>query len=122
MPNPANIVTESSERPANRGSGECFYCQRAVGSEHAARCVGGARNVRVRVRVEYEIEIEVPRSWGAAQIERHRTEGSWCANNVVAELAGISLESCLCGRAECSTEYLGECLPPGGIAGTDQAG
>lgn len=102
------VVTESAMRPAAPGVRECFYCHMPVGTEHRAECVTVVRKAKVRMIVEYEID--VPASWGKDLVEFHRNEGSWCADNAIAELDKIhERDRCLCQavRFEC-LEVFGE--------------
>lgn len=89
----------------------CLYCKQKVGDPHLAECVTVKRTVVVRMTVEYEVD--VPQSWDKEQIEFHRNEGSWCANNALDELAQLhdaeSAETCLCPSAR--FEYVGEAKP-----------
>lgn len=99
------LVTSDDERVANRGSGECFYCNQAIGTEHTWECVTVKRRVKLRMTVEYEVD--VPRSWDKDIIESHRNDGSWCANNAIEELRGLSERyGCIC--VDTNFEYLGE--------------
>ena len=101
------IVTEADERPNGKGSGHCFYCPSRIGERHAAECVIWTRPVVVRMAVEYTIE--VPHSWTAHNIEFHRNEGTWCADNALDELQKLSNEesrSCLCPMT--TFTYVGE--------------
>jgi hypothetical protein len=100
----APLVKDEDVRPA-RQDGTCFYCRQALGEPHKEECVIWTKKVRVRVTLEYEIE--VPRSWTKENIEFHRNEGTWCADNMVQELenwmgTGGSYEEegyrpCMCG-------------------------
>jgi len=98
------IVTEKAERPAGP-KGQCFYCGRAVGAAHdESGCVLVQKKVKVRMTVEYEIE--VPAHWAQMDVEFHRNEGSWCADNALRELERLSEEQgCLCPIVQ--YEYLG---------------
>lgn len=77
------IVVDADARPAGK-PGECFYCQRRVGSEHKAECVLWTRRVVLRATIEYTEE--VPHAWDAHMIQFARNEGSWCADNIVGDL------------------------------------
>lgn len=88
------IVTEKAMRPAS-SQRACFYCQRAIGEEHKADCVLIARRVRMRVSIEYEINTAA--CFTPEELERMRTEGSWCNDNLIDELRAIAEKvGCLC--------------------------
>lgn len=98
------VVTEKAMRPAS-DKRRCFYCQQEIGAEHKDDCVLINRKVRIRMTVEYDIE--VPAHWDANQIEFHRNEGSWCADNALKELEDAFGENgCMCGAAK--FEFVGE--------------
>lgn len=105
------VVTEKAQRPANM-NGKCFYCHQKIGDKHKVDCVLVKKKVKVKMKLEVEYEVEVPADWDKDQIEFHRNEGSWCANNALEELE--NLEGCLCDDAEfeymedTSTPFLGE--------------
>lgn len=86
------IVTLADEAPADAGRGLCTWCRQPVGLPHADDCVTVKRRVVVRAIVEYEIS--VPEHWGPEEIEFHRNDGSWCANNMLYELEKV--DDCLC--------------------------
>jgi hypothetical protein len=101
----APLVKDEDVRPA-RQDGTCFYCRQELGTPHQEECVIWTKKVRVRVTLEYEIE--VPRNWTKENIEFHRNEGTWCADNMVEELenwmgtSGIDYAEegyrpCMCG-------------------------
>lgn len=88
-------VTPDAKRP-NSVDDSCFYCHQAIGEPHRPSCVLIAKKVRVRMTVEYEVE--VPASWNAGDVEFHRNESSWCADNAMGELEKLAgREGCLCG-------------------------
>lgn len=96
----AFIVTPDAERPAGT-AGRCFYCQREVGAKHDPACVLIKRRVRIRMTVEYEVD--VPACWTDEDIEFHRNDGTWCANNALTELDalfGSEDGPCLCVAAK----------------------
>jgi hypothetical protein len=64
--------------------GRCFYCNQAIGDCHKQDCCLVTKKVLVRATIEYEIT--VPSDWTDADIEFHRNDGSWCANNIAREL------------------------------------
>jgi hypothetical protein len=96
-------------RPAGKPD-ECFYCRRKVGERHGPDCVIPQRRVTLRATVEFEVD--VPAGWAREQIEFHRNDGSWCANNLVDDLAAFAIraerteQGCMCGRTK--IEYLGD--------------
>lgn len=89
------IVTEKAMRPASTRR-KCFYCHSDIGAVHDSTCVLVRRRVRVRLAVPgYEplvYSIVVPASWTVKDIEFHRNESSWCANNAIRELKSIDPE------------------------------
>jgi hypothetical protein len=89
------IVTDKARRPAiDRPI--CCYCQQPVGSPHKDDCVLIKKKVLIRMTVEYEVS--VPASYDKGDVEFHRNEGSWCADNVFDELEALCEEhGCLCG-------------------------
>jgi len=98
MPPDRRLVAADCERPA-RMDGTCFYCRQPVGGLHVPNCVAFKRRVRVRAVIEYEID--VPASWSKEQIEFHRNEGSWCADNMIDEISAIGGEDgCLCAAVQ----------------------
>lgn len=105
----AFIVTPAAARPAGRPD-RCFYCHRPVGDTHDEdKCALVKRKVRVRMTVEYDID--APVHWDQAQIEFHRNDGSWCADNALDELAAQSERAgCLCPHTR--FEYVREMGEP----------
>ncbi len=85
---------------------ECFYCRGKVGQPHARDCVVVTKTVRVRYSVE--LELTVPHHWKKEDLEFHRNEGSWCANNALDELHERfdGDGQCMCGAFTC--EYLSD--------------
>lgn len=101
-------VTTNAMRPASTEK-QCFYCRRPIGDEHGSDCVLVRRKVKVRMTTEYEIE--VPAHWKKDNVEFHRNESSWCANNALDELKAISCKGgCLCSTIE--YEYLEDASDP----------
>lgn len=84
-------VTEKAKRPATEKD-ECTYCQQPIGGNHSTDCVLVMKKVKVRAITEYEIG--VPYSWSKEDIEFHRNDSSWCADNMLTELD--KLKECLC--------------------------
>ena len=83
----------------------CFYCREPVGAEHKPECVMRTRTVVVRYSVE--MVIRVPEDWDQGNIEFHRNEGSWCANNFIDEVSNLKDRvNCVCPFV--SAEYLRE--------------
>jgi len=110
-------VTPAACRPAQLIKDRCFYCRQLIGGKHKADCVLVRRKVTVRLIMEYDVV--VPAHWTPDNVEFHRNESSWCADNLVDELAalvdnGPAGEGCLCGRAkfafvrDAGEPYLGE--------------
>jgi len=64
------------------------------------------RKRTVVIRYTIEVTTDVPESWTPEDIEFHRNESSWCANNIVAELEAAY---CLCNRT--TAQYLREATP-----------
>ncbi len=88
------IVTESAMRPASDKKA-CFYYQQEIGVPHKPDCVLVQRKVKIRMTVEYVVN--VPAGWTKDEIEFHRNESSWCADNVIDELSETAKEhECLC--------------------------
>lgn len=86
---------------------ECFYCHQKIGQPHGPECVVVTKTVKVRYT--FEIEIEVPHHWDRGNIEFHRNEGSWCADNSITDLEEHlkrGLGDCLCPCFKC--KYLQE--------------
>lgn len=81
-------------RPAS-SQRRCFYCREPVGGRHKETCVLVKKRVRINVQVALSYEITVPANWTADDVEYHRNEGSWCADNALSEFA--ELGGCLCG-------------------------
>lgn len=102
------IVTERAKRPAS-DKDECFYCNQPIGSPHKFDCVLIHKKARVRMTVDYEVE--VPNHWGRHDIEFHRNEGTWCADNALRELGDVARQvGCLC--AVTTFEYLEDASDP----------
>ena len=80
-------------RPAGKQD-RCFYCGREVGEYHVENCVMICRNVKVRY--SFEIDIEVPAFWGKKDIEFHRNESRWCADNAIVEIETAAGNDCTC--------------------------
>jgi hypothetical protein len=88
-------VTKDAMRPASDKE-QCFYCRQAMGANHKDDCVLVSKMVKVRAVIEYEVR--VPSCWDKAQVEFHRNDGSWCADNMISELDEFIEENhCLCG-------------------------
>lgn len=96
------IVTVEATRPAGLPD-RCFYCKRLLGTTHDDDCGLIKRKVRVRMTVEYDVA--VPADWGREQVEFHRNDGTWCADNALDELAAeAERNGCLCPNTR--FEYL----------------
>ena len=92
------LVRECDMRPATPAR-ECFYCKQDIGQPHLPKCVLIKKKVRMRAIIEYEVDM--PNDWDKDQIEFHRNDGSWCADNFVEELIRIRDENesegcCMC--------------------------
>lgn len=97
-PETHKVTLKRGPRPAGKPD-ECFYCQRTLGSDHAAECVMRLKTVVVRATVEYVVI--VPESWTKDNIEFHRNDSSWCADNMLAELERVSEDkACICHMVE----------------------
>jgi len=96
------IVTEDDHgiRPAG-GDDKCFYCKAVVGSPHAKDCVIVQKKIRVRHTIG--IDVLVPHHWNEDRIDFHFNDGSWCADNLLADVKEYlgSIAGCLCGDHEC---------------------
>ncbi len=104
--NPWPLVAPNDDgiRPAGPPD-ECFYCTRKVGAEHARDCTVVKKTVRVRYIIE--LDVTVPHHWEKDNVEFHRNEGSWCANNAIDELVTVFRDdeaSCMCSAFVC--EYM----------------
>jgi hypothetical protein len=100
---PLVAINDDGIRPAGPPN-ECLYCRRTVGQPHGPECVIVEK--RVKVRYLFEIDISVPHHWSKSNVEFHRNQGTWCADNAIAELQaltsqedknGVSFGPCLCG-------------------------
>lgn len=90
------LVTERAMRPASVAR-ECFYCKRKIGETHKDDCVLVHKKVVIQVTIEYAIE--VPANWTKEQVEFYRNEGSWCTDNMLAELDELrTAGGCLCSQ------------------------
>jgi hypothetical protein len=77
-------------RPAGSPT-KCFYCDQRVGKLHATDCVIVTKLVELRVRVSIpqqrflsgRWQDRVPHFWTANDIEFHKNESSWCADNLL---------------------------------------
>jgi hypothetical protein len=110
MSNKMPIVLEDDDgiRPAGRPD-ECFYCGQTTGHAHKDTCAVVTK--KVKVEYTYEIEIEVPFHWTKYDIEFHRNESTWCANNSIEEIEnGAGLGDCLCSAHYC--EYVSDVDAP----------
>ena len=92
------VVRPEDARPAGKPD-RCFYCGNEIGQMHNTGCVIMSKKVKVRFTIEYDIE--VPIDWKKDLIEFSRNEGSWCVDNMVAELEQLAKKAeeedgCLC--------------------------
>lgn len=93
---PIVLQDDAGIRPAGRQD-ECFYCQQKIGTPHLETCV--ILQQKVKIRYSFEIEIDVPAHWDRDNIEFHRNEGSWCADNAYDAIESFVEEkglSCSC--------------------------
>lgn len=102
-------VDVADSRPAG-DPGECFYCRREIGEEHAWECAIPTRRVRLRATVEWETE--VPRSWDADTI-RFVTREKACVQNLAREIGKFAdrldaEQPNYCVEDHPVVEYLGE--------------
>lgn len=91
------FVTPAAQRPGSAPpfDGRCFYCRQPIGELHKRTCELVHKRVKVRCTIEYEVE--VPSFWDQTQIEFHRNDGSWCADNLLRELEQVAeAGGCLC--------------------------
>jgi hypothetical protein len=52
---------------------------------------------RVKVQATITYTVEVPAHWPPAQIEFHRNQSGWCADNMLSELEDLTTDGdCLC--------------------------
>lgn len=87
-------VTKKAARPAGNQD-KCFYCKRKVGEKHGDTCVLVRKKVTVRATITYQVV--VPASWEKDDVEFHRNESSWCADNMISDLDKFLGETeCLC--------------------------
>lgn len=89
------VTPENGPRPAGKPT-ECFYCQRPLGEPHRLDCV--CRKRTVVMRYSFDVTIEVPSDWDTEQIEFHRNESSWCADNALRDLEVGAPDGCWCHR------------------------
>lgn len=105
---PIVLPDDNGIRPAGPQD-QCLYCHQKVGKPHEKDCVILER--KVKVRYSYEVEIEVPWYWDIDQIEFHRNEGSWCADNSLQELENMTEKDCLCRVFNCEVLEIPESKP-----------
>lgn len=92
-------VTPKAKRPATKEN-KCTYCNQPIGNFHKEDCVCISKKIKLKVTIEYETDC--PADWDKNQIEFHRNEGSWCADNCLSEIEEY-IESkgiCLCSNAD----------------------
>lgn len=88
------VVTEKAMRPAS-AERRCFYCHQPVGGHHLFECVLVKRKVVVQTTITHTID--VPAHWDKGMIEFYRNDGSWCQDNLIAELQEVAeAHDCLC--------------------------
>lgn len=92
---PLVLVNDDGLRPAGN-PGECFYCGRKIGDEHSRECVVVYKVVRYGVYIGDRrigtFDNPEPHGWDEETCERIRNQGSWCADNAVDRIDGISCE------------------------------
>ena len=99
-----STVNDGDVRPAGP-AGECFYCRQPIGEQHGHDCVIPRRLVVLRAIIEFVAD--EPEEWTAEQITFHRNESSWCADNVLDDVAAPDTDNtCICSR--CKIEYVRE--------------
>src|SRR5262245_5662300 len=100
---PLVAVNDDELRPAGKPE-ECYYCKQKIGTPHGSRCVCVTK--RVRLRYSYEVKVDIPHFWTVDDIEFHRNESSWCADNSLDDLEKMKGQhGCLCHVF--SAEFLG---------------
>jgi hypothetical protein len=103
---PGNVVTRSDTRADGAGTPDkCFYCAGKFGDGHDSDCVCLDRPVKIRLTLD--LIVNRPRSWSKEEIEFHSNQGSWCINNIVADIERhASKGRCLCSIG--TLEYLAD--------------
>jgi hypothetical protein len=92
------VVTAKATRP-HSVHGQCCYCHQPLDSYHKADCVLIKKKVRARMTFTYEVD--VPGDWGKFEVEFHRNDGGWCADNAIKELQDLAhKEGCLCNSVQ----------------------
>lgn len=76
------IVTEDDTRPSSEG--HCFYCNAAVGKEHAANCV--CREKTVVIKATFTLIVKKPQAWDSQDTNFHLNESSWCVDNLIKQM------------------------------------
>ena len=92
---PVVLENDDGIRPAGEPDKCFFYCGQKVGQPHGRDCVTITKIVKVRYT--FEVDIEVPHFWGSGDIEDHRNESSWCADNAFDEIDAYVGDACACG-------------------------
>jgi hypothetical protein len=93
-------VNDDGIRPAGPQDA-CIYCGQKIGMRHGTECVMVKKTVKLRYT--YDIEVEVPHFWDSQDIEFHRNESTWCANNSLSELEETQKrDGCLCHVFDCA--------------------
>lgn len=88
------VTAKHGPRPAGQPD-ECFYCSAAVGDHHDPNCVMRARTVVLRY--SFNVVVAVPEHWTPEQVEFHRNDSSWCADNAIhAEFTQRREDACWC--------------------------
>lgn len=112
------VTQDTGPRPAGKPD-ECFYCQELVGSSHKPDCV--CKKKVVMLKLEVTIPVVVPSDWNSDEIEFHRNENTWCADNVIDDLTTVlqareSSGHCMCNNFH--AEYIRDATTED-LVGTD---
>lgn len=106
---PKVLNNDNGIRPAGKPD-ECFYCNQKVGEPHKADCV--ILHKKVKVKYTFEIEVEVPHHWDKHDVEFHRNDSSWCADNSFEEIESHAKKhGCICHAFECEVTEMPEMEP-----------
>ena len=96
---PLVLSNDDGIRPAGKPD-HCFYCRQKVGQPHGPTCVVVTK--LVRLRYTFAVDVRVPHFWTPADIESHRNDSSWCADNALDDVAAHTIDDpagpCLCDR------------------------
>lgn len=96
---PLVVENDDGLRPAGSPS-QCFYCKSVIGEPHKHDCVVVTK--KVKLKYSFDVVVEAPHHWDEGMILFHRNEGSWCADNAIAEIEQYAEKvGCLCGVFNC---------------------